>query len=91
MNQTQDVLELEKKLLAREEKLDHEKESLEKEKQELSKKKDEYSTKLQKASGLTAEEAKKELLHETEQKEVQIIAKLIKEREEDAALWIVRF
>ena len=84
MNQTQDLLELEKKLLAREEKLDRDKEQVEKEKQELTKKKDEYSSKLQKVSGLTSEEAKKELLKETEHKEAQVIAKLIKEKEEDA-------
>lgn len=84
MNQNQDLIQLEKKLLAKEEKLDQEKEQIEKEKQELSKKKDEYSSKLQKVSGLTAEEAKKELLQETEQKEAQVIARLIKEKEEDA-------
>lgn len=84
MNQNQDLLELEKKLLAKEEKLDREKEQIEKEKQALVKKKEEYSTKLQKASGLTAEEAKKELLRETEHKETQVIAKLIKEKEEEA-------
>lgn len=84
MNQNQDLITLEKKLLEKEEKLDREKEDLEKEKQELAKKKEEYSIKLQKASGLTADEAKKELLKETEQKEAQIIARLIKEKEEDA-------
>lgn len=84
MNQNQDLIALEKKLFEKEEKLDREKEQIEKEKQELSKKKEEYSTKLQKVSGLTAEEAKAELLRETEQKEAQIIARLIKEKEEDA-------
>jgi len=84
MNQNQDLLELEKKLLEKEEKLDREKQRIEKEKQELAKKKEEYSTKLQKVSGLTIEEAKKELLRETEHKEAQVIAKLIKEKEEDA-------
>ena len=46
--------------------------------------KEEYSEKLQKISGLTAEEAKQELLKETEEKEVQIIARIIKEKEEEA-------
>lgn len=84
MNQNQDLISLEKKLLEKEEKLDREKQEIEKEKQELAKKKDEYSEKLQKVSGLTADEAKQQLLKETEQKESQIIAKLIKEKEEDA-------
>ncbi|OGH24347.1 MAG: ribonuclease Y [Candidatus Levybacteria bacterium RIFCSPLOWO2_01_FULL_39_24] len=84
MNQTQDLLGLEKKLLEREEKLDSEKERLEKEKEELNKKQEEYSAKLQKVSGLTAEEAKKQLLKETETKETQAIARIIKEKEEDA-------
>ncbi len=84
MNQNQDLIALEKKLFEKEEKLDREKEQIEKEKQELVRKKEEYSTKLQKASGLTAEEAKKELLLETESKEAQIIARIIKEKEEDA-------
>lgn len=84
MNQNQDILGLEKKLLEKEEKLDREKEVIEKEKEELAKKKEEYSAKLQKASGLTAEEAKQELLKETEAKETQAIARIIKEKEEDA-------
>ena len=84
MNQSQDIIELEKKLLTKEEKLDREKDQIEREKEELSKKKEEYSTKLQKVSGLTAEEAKAELISETEHKEAQIIARIIKEKEEDA-------
>ncbi len=84
MNQTQDLIALEKKLFEKEEKLDSEKQELEKEKQELVKKKDEYSTKLQKVSGLTAAEAKEKLLKETEQREAQAIARIIKEKEEDA-------
>jgi len=84
MNQNQDIIALEKKLLEKEEKLEHEKGKIEKEKEELTKKKEEYSQKLQKASGLTADEAKKELLAETEEKEAQIIARLIKEKEEEA-------
>ncbi|MBI4089635.1 MAG: ribonuclease Y [Candidatus Levybacteria bacterium] len=84
MNQNQDLIQLEKRLLEKEERLEREKEALEKEKQELSRKKDEYSTKLQKVSGLTSEEAKKELLRETEEKEAQTIARLIKEKEEEA-------
>ncbi len=86
MNQNQDIIELEKKLLAKEEKLDREKEELERSKQDLSKKKEEYSVKLQKAAGLTAIEAKEELLKEVENKEAQAVARLIKEREESAKI-----
>ena len=83
-SQNQDIIGLEKKLLEREEKLDSERQRIEREKEELSKKKEEYSEKLQKVSGLTAEEAKTELIRETEAKETQIIARIIKEKEEDA-------
>ncbi len=84
MNQNQDLIALEKKLLEKEEKLDREREQVEKEKEALSRKKEEYSAKLQKVSGLTAEEVKAELIRETEAREVQIIARIIKEKEEDA-------
>ena len=83
-SQNQDIIGLEKKLLEREEKLDSERQRIEREKEELSKKKEEYSEKLQKVSGLTAEEAKTELIRETEATETQIIARIIKEKEEDA-------
>ena len=83
-SQNQDIIGLEKKLLEREEKLDSERQRIEREKEELSKKKEEYSEKLQKVSGLTAEEAKTELIRETEAKETQLIARIIKEKEEDA-------
>ena len=84
MNQNQDLIALEKKLIEKEEKLDREKQEIEKEKQVLRLAQDKYLEKLQKASGLTAEEAKNELLKETEHREAQAIAKLIKEKEEDA-------
>ncbi|MBI4096190.1 MAG: ribonuclease Y [Candidatus Levybacteria bacterium] len=84
MNQNQDLIVLEKKLFEKEEKLDREKQELEKEKQELAKKKDEYSAKLQKVSGLTISEAREKLLKETEQRESQAIARIIKEKEEQA-------
>jgi len=84
MNQNQDLIELEKKLLAKEERLDREKGEIDKEKQEILRKKEEYSAKLQKVSGFTPEEAKKELIRETEAKEAQVIARIIKEKEEDA-------
>ena len=80
----QDLIQLEKKLIERQEKLDLERESLDSEKKDLEKEKEEYQEKLQKVSGLTAEEAKGELLKEVEEEEVKTLAKIIKEREEEA-------
>jgi len=84
MNQNQDLIELEKKLLEKEEKLDRERHVLDQDKEAVAKKKEEYSAKLQKVAGFTADEAKAELIRETEEKEAQTIAKIIKEKEEDA-------
>jgi len=75
----QDLISLEKKLLEKEEKL-------EKEKDRLDELKEKYEEKLEKASPLTKEEAKKALLEEVEQSEAKIVARLIKEREEEAKL-----
>jgi ribonuclease Y len=76
MTQT-DILELEKKLLEKQEKLDELKEKLEKEKED-------YKEKLQTIAHITAEEAKAKLFAEVEQSETAAIAKLIREREEEA-------
>ena len=72
-----DALEVEKKLLEKQEKLDAEKAQLDKQKEE-------YRDKLQKMAHMTAEEAKQELLKETEDSEAGAVAKLIREREEEA-------
>ncbi|HEV2339540.1 MAG TPA: ribonuclease Y [Patescibacteria group bacterium] len=72
-----DILELEKKLLEKQEKLDVLKEKLEKEKEN-------YKEKLQNVAHLTQEEAKTALLREVEQSESAAIAKIIREREEEA-------
>src|SRR3989344_1482751 len=80
----QDLIALEKKLIERQEKLEQDREVLEHEKKELQKKKEEYIDKLKKSSGLTSEEARVELLREIEGREAQAIAKIIKEREEEA-------
>lgn len=77
--QNSDIIKLEKKLLERED-------NIEKEKKSLEKLKEEYREKLAKISSLTSEEAKKELLKETEGKESQIVARIIKEKEEEAKL-----
>ena len=84
--QNQDLVTLEKKLLEKEEKIESEKEKLEKQKKELTDLKNSYTQKLAKASGMTEEEAKKELLKEIEEKETATIAKLIKQREEEAKI-----
>ena len=72
-----DVLVLEKKLLEKQEKLDAEKADLEKQKEN-------YREKLQNIAHMTRDEAKAELLKETEDSEAASVAKLIKEREEEA-------
>jgi ribonuclease Y len=82
----QDLISLEKKLLEKEERLEHEKKLLEKEKEKLLEQRKKYEEKLEKSSSLTKEEAKKILLDEIEQDEAKIVAKLIKEREEEARL-----
>ncbi len=83
-SQANDVLELEKKLLAKEERLEQEKEKLEQEKASLLAKQEEYQGKLQKLTGISREEAKTALLEEVEKKEAQVVARIIKEREEEA-------
>lgn len=80
----QDLISLEKKLLEKEERFEREKENLEKEKNKLSELKDKYEEKLEKVSSLTKEEARKELLLEVEQNETKAVAKIIKEKEEEA-------
>jgi ribonuclease Y len=75
----QDLIQLEKKLLEREEKLEAERQKL----QEL---KDKYQEKLEKASSLSPEQAKKELFEKVELDEAKAVAKIIKEREEEAKL-----
>lgn len=82
----QDLITLEKKLLEKDEKLEREKQQLEKDKERLSELREKYEEKLEKVSSLTADEAKKELLLEVEQDEVKAVAKIIKEKEEEAKL-----
>lgn len=81
-----DLITLEKKLLEKEERLESEKKSLEKEKEELDKLKDSYREKLEKVSHLSQNEAKDELLKQVEQKEAANVARIIKEKEEDAKI-----
>lgn len=80
----QDLIQLEKKLLDRQEKLDAKQEDLEREREELEKKRQEYIAKLSKASGLTSDEAQKQLLIESEKDAAAMMAKIIKEKEEEA-------
>ncbi len=80
----QDLISLEKKLIERQEKIEREREELDREKKHLEEKKDEYADKLQRISGLTAEEAREQLLQQIEERETQTLARIIKEREEEA-------
>jgi len=73
----QDLIQLEKKLLEREEKL-------EQERQKLAELKDKYQEKLEKVSALTPEQAKKEMFDQVELNEAKAVAKIIKEREDEA-------
>ncbi len=77
MANNQDLIALEKKLLDREEKLEQDRQKLE----EL---KEKYREKLENASGLTEEQAKKELFEQLEMDEAKAVAKIIKEREDEA-------
>lgn len=79
-----DLIALEKKLFEKEEKLEREREDLDKEKEGLAKLKDQYGEKLEKISSLSSDEARRELLKEIEEREVQTIARIIKEKEEEA-------
>jgi ribonuclease Y len=75
----QDLIQLEKKLLEREERLETERQKL----QEL---KDKYQEKLDKASDLTPEQVRKELFEKLEQDEAKAVARIIREREDEAKL-----
>ncbi|MBI5044971.1 MAG: ribonuclease Y [Candidatus Levybacteria bacterium] len=80
----QDLLALEKKLLERQEKLEAKQEQLDSDKEALDEKRQKYISKLEDVSGLTREEAKKMLIEETEKDASSMIAKIIKEKEEEA-------
>lgn len=86
MNDTtqQDLLVLEKKLLERQEKIEEKQELLQKEKEALEKKRHDYLGKLENVSGLTREEARQLLLDETERDSAAMIARIIKQKEEEA-------
>src|ERR1035437_2159861 len=73
----QDLISLEKKLLEREERL-------EAEQKKLAELKEKYQEKLEKASDLSPEQAKKELFEQVELNEAKAVAKIIKEREDEA-------
>ena len=81
---SQDLIQLEKKLLERQEKLEAKQEEIEAEKEQIEKKRREYTEKLEKVSGFTRDEAKQQLIKETEQDAAAMMAKIIKEREEEA-------
>jgi len=80
----QDLIDLEKKLLERQEKLEAKQEGFEQEKAEIEKKRQEYIKKLENVSHLTTDEAKTQLLQETEKDAAGMMAKIIREREDEA-------
>lgn len=80
----QDLITLEKKLLERQEKLEEKQEQLNREKEKLQEKREEYIKKLEKISGLTREEARQILLDEAEKDAAAMIARIIREKEEEA-------
>jgi ribonuclease Y len=82
----QDLIVLERKLLERQEKLEKKQDEIAREQEILEKKRDEYVDKLAKVSGLTREEAKKQILEETEKSAAQSSAQIIKQKEEEARL-----
>lgn len=82
----QDLIQLEKKLLDRQDKLEAKQEDLQKLQEDIEKKRQEYLQKLEKSSGLTRDEATKQLLTETEKDAAAMMAKIIKEKEEEAKL-----
>lgn len=79
-----ELIALEKKLIERQEKIDAIKESLEEDKEELQEKREEYKKKLESISHLTTEEAKAQLLVEVEKDASAMMARIIKEKEEEA-------
>lgn len=81
---SQDLIQLEKKLLERQEKLEVKAEDLQKLQEELDKKRKDYAEKLEKISGFTKDEAKQQLLKETEYDAAAMMAKILKEKEEEA-------
>lgn len=83
-SQQNDLLELEKKLLEKQDKLDKKQEDLEEEKEDLEETREKYKKKLESVSGLTRDEAKQALLEETEKDASAMVAKIIKEAEEEA-------
>jgi ribonucrease Y len=80
----QDLIDLEKKLLETQVKIDAKREDLEKEKADIEKKRQEYVKKLESVSHLTAEEAKEQLIKETEKDAAGMMAKIIREKEDEA-------
>lgn len=81
---TTDLIALEKKLLEREEKLEKGLSDLAKDQKALRERKDELIQKLEKVSGMTRDEATKELLTQTEEDAAQMVARIIREKEEEA-------
>jgi ribonucrease Y len=84
MTQQEDLITLEKKLLERQEKLDTKQEELDRKRKELEKKQDEYVDKLANVASLTREEANQRLLAETERDASAMMAKILRDKEDEA-------
>ncbi|MBI2033048.1 MAG: ribonuclease Y [Candidatus Levybacteria bacterium] len=82
--QNDDLIQLEKKLLEKQDRLEKEQEQLQKEQEALRRKSNELIEKLSHVAGMTTEEAKEVLFSQVEEREVQAVAKIIKEKEEEA-------
>ena len=80
----QDLIELEKKLLDRQEAIEEKREQLEKEKEEVASERKKYIKKLEQVSHLTTDEAKDQLLAETEKDAAAMMARILREKEEEA-------
>ena len=82
----QDLIELEKKLLERQEKLDVKREQLDKAKDDVEKQRKEYLKKLEQIAHLTSDEAKEQLLSETEKDAAAMMAKILRQKEDEARI-----
>jgi len=83
-SQQNDLLELEKKLIEKQDKLDKKIEAFDEEKEAIEDLKEKYKKKLEQVSGLTRDEAQKALIAETEKDSAAMVARIIKEGEEEA-------
>ncbi len=85
-NTQQDLIQLEKKLLERQDKLDDLRDKLDTERESIEKKRLDYTKKLEKVASMSREDANKQILEETEKDASEMMAKIIKDKEEEAKI-----